>query len=175
MYNVILYDLKEELEELALEEDFERGNLFEKEINDAKGLTSGRERRKSGVFDVVLSSALVSVMVIEAMSISFGRVSTTLQGNFTGSRGLVSNSSFLLSPLLYREKFDDLVNSFRGKLGTGRGEMAEDVYRGGRILLISVRDRYLTKLMGKVCYVDRFKGEIEVYTSKNSCGEISFD
>lgn len=114
-------------------------------------------------------------MVIEAMSISFGRVSTTLQGNFTGSRGLVSNSSFLLSPLLYREKFDDLVNSFRGKLGTGRGEMAEDVYRGGRILLISVRDRYLTKLMGKVCYVDRFKGEIEVYTSKNSCGEISFD
>lgn len=36
-------------------------------------------------------------MVIEATSNPFGRVSTTLQGNFTGSRGLVSNSSFLLS------------------------------------------------------------------------------
>lgn len=94
--------------------------------------------------------------------IPFGRVSTTLQGNFTGSRGLVSNS--FLPSALSGEIRHDLVNSFRGKLGTEEEEGRERCLPlGGWVSLSLSLDEIDIELMGKVCHVDRFMGEeIEV-------------
>lgn len=94
--------------------------------------------------------------------IPFGRVSATLQGNFTGSRGLVSNS--FLPSALSGEIRHDLVNSFRGKLGTEEEEGRERCLPlGGWVSLSLSLDEIDIELMGKVCHVDRFMGgEIEV-------------
>lgn len=92
--------------------------------------------------------------------IPFGRVSATLQGNFTGSRGLVSNS--FLPSALSGEIRHDLVNSFRGKLGTEEEEGRERCLPLGGWVSLSL-DEIDIELMGKVCHVDRFMGEeIEV-------------
>lgn len=87
---------------------------MKREQNDARGLTSGREEEKVlGVFDVVDFHRHFDRQWIEG--ISFGRVSTTtLQGNFTGSRPC---QQFLIPSFASAERFDDLVNSFRGELG----------------------------------------------------------
>lgn len=108
-------------------------------------------------------------MVIEAMSIPFGRVSTTLQGNFTGSRGLVSNSSFLLSGSALSGEIRRPGELFSRETWYGGGQRMFTMVDGYRASLVEI-DIGQVNGQSLLCWQIQ-GGDWSVYTSGNCCVE----